>query len=155
MKNDFELAFNEISENKGLPKEVVLEAIEAAMASAYRRSVNASNAQQVEAKINPETGKVSIFAEKEVVEDVQDQRTEVILAEAQKVDPEANLGSMVMADSTPSNFGRVAAQTARQVIQQRIREAERQAQFDYYSKQVGEIINGIVQSVTAKGVSLG
>ncbi|MBU1662534.1 MAG: transcription termination factor NusA [Chloroflexi bacterium] len=155
MKNDFELAFNEISENKGLPKEVVLEAIEAAMASAYRRSVNASNAQQVEAKINPETGKVSIFAEKEVVEDVQDQRTEVILAEAQKVDPEANLGSMVMADSTPSNFGRVAAQTARQVIQQRIREAERQAQFDYYSKQVGEIVNGIVQSVTAKGVSLG
>ena len=155
MKNDFALAFNEISENRGLPKEVVLEAIEAAMISAYRRSVNASSAQHIEAKINPETGVVSIFAEKEVVEDAQDQRTEITLAEAQKVDPEAYLGSMVIADSTPRNFGRVAAQTARQVIQQRIREAERQAQFDYYSKQVGEIINGIVQSVTPKGVSLG
>jgi len=155
MKNDFALAFNEISENRGLPKEVVLEAIEAAMVSAYRRSVNASSAQHIEAKIDPETGIVTIFSEKEVVEDVQDPRTEITLSEAKKVDPEAEPGSIVVSDSTPSNFGRVAAQTARQVIQQRIREAERQAQFDYYSKQIGEIVNGIVQSVTAKGVSLG
>ena len=95
------------------------------MVSAYRRAVNASTAQQVEAKVDPETGKVTIFAEKEVVEEVQDDRTEVTLEEARKVNPEAQLGDMVIVETTPTDFGRVAAQTARQVIQQRIREAER------------------------------
>ena len=121
MKNEFALAFNEVLEEKQLPKEVILAAIESAMVSAYRRSVVSSNAQQVEAKIDPETGQVSIFAEKEVVEEVQDDRTEVTLEDARKVNPEAILGDMVVVDSTPKDFGRVAAQTARQVIQQRIR----------------------------------
>ncbi len=155
MKNEFALALNEVLEDRGLPKAVVMDAIEAAMVSAYRRSVNASNAQHVEAKINPETGKVLIFAEKEVVETVQDERTEVSLEEAKKIDPTAEIGSMVIVDSTPKNFGRVAAQTARQVIQQRIREAEREAQYNYYVKQVGEIVNGIVQAVNARGITLG
>ncbi len=129
MKNEFELAFNEVIEEKNLPKEVILDALEAAMVSAYRRAVNASNAQHVEAKVDPETGKVFISAEKEVVEDVEDQRTEVLLEDAHKVEPDAELGSMVIVETTPNNFGRVAAQTARQVIQQRIREAEREAQL--------------------------
>jgi len=128
MKNEFALAFNELLEDKQLPKDVVMEALQAAMVSAYRRSVNASNAQQVDAEIDPETGKVSIFAEKEVVEVVEDSRTEVSLENAKKVDEEAVIGGMVVVESTPRNFGRVAAQTARQVIQQRIREAERDAQ---------------------------
>ncbi len=155
MKNDFALALNEVLEDRGLPKTVVVEAIEAAMVSAYRRSVNASNAQHVEAKINPDNGQVAIFAEKEVVEDVQDERTEVALPAAKQVDPTTEIGSMVIVESTPKNFGRVAAQTARQVIQQRIREAERDAQFGYYEKQVGEIVNGIVQAINVKGVNLG
>jgi transcription termination/antitermination protein NusA len=92
MKNDFVLAFNEVLEEKQLPKDVILEALEAAMVSAYRRAVNASNAQDVKAKIDPETGKVSIFAEKEVVEVVQDSRTEVSLDEAVGIEPEAELG---------------------------------------------------------------
>ena len=113
-------------------------------------------AQQVEAKIDPETGQVTIFAEKEVVEDVQDERTEVTLEDARRVNPEANLGDMVMVESTPQDFGRVAAQTARQVIQQRIREAERQMQSDYYEKQVGEIVSGVVQAVNmTQGVTIG
>jgi N utilization substance protein A len=155
MKNDFALALNEVLEDRGLPKNIVVEAIEAAMVSAYRRSVNASNAQHVEAKINPENGDVSIYAEKEVVDDVQDERTEVTLEDARTVDPQINLGDMVIIDSTPDNFGRVAAQTARQVIQQRIREAEREAQYNYYEKQVGEIVNGVVQAINANGVNLG
>jgi transcription termination/antitermination protein NusA len=155
MKNDFALALNEVLEDRGLPKNVVVEAIEAAMVSAYRRSVNASNAQHVEAKINPDNGQVAIFAEKEVVDDVQDDRTEVVLPDALKVDPTTEIGSMVIVESTPKNFGRVAAQTARQVIQQRIREAERDAQFGYYEKQVGEIVNGIVQAINVKGLNLG
>lgn len=155
MKNEFALAFNEVLEEKQLPKEIIMAAIESAMVSAYRRSVNASNAQHVEAKIDPETGKVSISAEKEVVEEVQDERTEVVLEEARKVNPEAQLGDMVVVDSTPSDFGRVAAQTARQVIQQRIREAERSAQLQYYGRQLGEIASGIVQATSAQSITVG
>jgi N utilization substance protein A len=155
MKNEFALAFNEVLEEKQLPRDVVLEALEAAMVSAYRRAVNASNAQHVESKIDTETGKVLIYAEKEVVETVQDPRTEVSLTEALKVDGEAQLGSMVVVETTPRNFGRVAAQTARQVIQQRIREAERDVQFDHYSKQQGEILSGMIQAVSPVAVTLG
>ena len=155
MKNEFALAFNEVIEEKQLPKEVILEALEAAMVSAYRRAVNASNAQHVEAKIDPVTGKVEIFAEKEVVDDVEDQRTEVALSDAQLVEPEAELGSMVIVKTTPDNFGRVAAQTARQVIQQRIREAEREAQLEYFNKQLGEIVSGVVQAISSQAVTLG
>lgn len=155
MKNEFSLAFNEVLEEKKLPKEVVLEAIEAAMVSAYRRAVNASNAQIVEAKVDAETGKVEIFAEKEVVDAVQDFRTEVSLEDARTVDEDAEISSMVIVESTPENFGRVAAQTARQVIQQRIREAERDAQHEYFSKQLGEIVSGVVQAVSGQAVTLG
>ena len=155
MKNEFALAFNEVLEEKQLPKEVILDALEAAMVSAYRRAVNASNAQHVEAKVDPETGKVEIFAEKEVVEDVEDQRTEVVLSEAQVVDPDSEFGSMVIVETTPGNFGRVAAQTARQVIQQRIREAEREAQLEYFNNQLGEIVSGVVQAISSQAVTLG
>jgi N utilization substance protein A len=156
MKNEFSLAFNEIIEEKQLPREVVLAAIESAMVSAYRRSVNASNAQHVEAKVDPETGKVTIYAEKEVVEEVQDERTEVSLEHAREINPEAQIGDMVIVETTPRDFGRVAAQTARQVIQQRIREAERNAQLEYFRRQVGEIISGVVQAVNARqGITIG
>ncbi len=155
MKSEFALAFNEVVEDRQLSKEVILEALESAMVSAYRRAVNASNAQLVEAKVDMETGDVAIFAEKEIVEDVQDERTEVLLSEALKVDPEAELGGMVVVETTPDDFGRVAAQTARQVIQQRIREAEREIQFDYFEKQVGEIVSGIVQAISGRGVTIG
>ena len=154
-KNEFALAFNEVLEEKQLSKEIILGAIESAMVSAYRRAVNASTAQHVEAKIDPDTGKVMVFAEKEVVEDVQEPKTEVILDEARKVNPEAQLGDMVVVETTPSDFGRVAAQTARQVIQQRIREAERSNQMQYFERQVGEIVSGIVQATNVQATTLG
>ena len=156
MKNEFALAFNEVLEEKQLPKEIILSAIESAMVSAYRRAVNASNAQHVEARIDPESGHVTVYAEKEVVESVVDVRTEVTLEEARKVNPEVKLDDMIIVESTPKDFGRVAAQTARQVIQQRIREAERQVQSDYFTKQIGEIISGVVQAVSqTQGVTIG
>jgi N utilization substance protein A len=154
-KNEFNLAFNEVLEEKQLSKEIILGAIESAMVSAYRRAVNASSAQHVEAKVDPETGKVMIFAEKEVVEEVQDVRTEVALGDANTVNPLAQLGDMVIMESTPSDFGRVAAQTARQVIQQRIREAERNAQMEYFERQIGEIISGIVQATNPQSTTMG
>jgi N utilization substance protein A len=155
-KNEFALAFNEVLEDKQLPKEIILSAIESAMVSAYRRAVNASAAQHVEAKVDPETGKVTVSAEKEVVEDIVDDRTEVLLTEARKVYPDVQLGDMAIMETTPADFGRVAAQTARQVIQQRIREAERASQLEYFQRQVGEIISGVVQaSNPVQGVTVG
>ncbi|MCL4529368.1 MAG: transcription termination factor NusA [Chloroflexi bacterium] len=154
-KNEFALAFNEVLEEKQLSRDIILGAIESAMVSAYRRAVNASTAQHVEAKVDPETGKVTIFAEKEVVEDVQEDKTEVLLEEARKVNPEAQLGDMVIVESTPADFGRVAAQTARQVIQQRIREAERFAQMDYFARQTGEIVSGLVQATNSQTTTVG
>jgi N utilization substance protein A len=155
MKKEFVSAFNEVLDDKQLPREVVLEALEAAMVSAYRKTVNASSAQHVQAEFDLDTGGVRIFAEKEVAEEVQDERTEVSLEEAIQVDSEAEIGSIVIVESTPKNFGRVAAQTARQVIQQRIREAERQAQYEHFKTLEGEIINGIVQAINPSGIVLG
>ncbi|MAT41243.1 MAG: hypothetical protein CL609_02800 [Anaerolineaceae bacterium] len=155
MRNEFTLAFNEVLEEKGLPKDVILKALESAMASAYRRSVNASNAQRIESTVDIETGKVTIYAEKEVVEDVQDERTEVTLEEAKRYDEDIALGMMILVESTPKNFGRVAAQTARQVIQQRIRDAERNAQLDHYADQLGEIVSGVVQAANSQGLTIG
>jgi len=155
MKNEFVLAFNEVLEEKQLPREVIVEALEAALVSAYRRAVNASSAQHVAANIDLETGKVTIFAEKEIVDAIQDPRTEVSLKDARKVNEDADLGEMVVVETTPRNFGRVAAQTARQVIQQRIREAERDVQMNHFSKQMGEIVSGIVQAVNSQGITLG
>jgi transcription termination/antitermination protein NusA len=154
-KSEFALAFNEVLEDKQLPREIILGAIESAMVSAYRRAVNASSAQHVEAKIDPETGQVLIYAEKEVVEDIVDDRTEVTLEEARRFEPEVNLGDMAIVETTPTDFGRVAAQTARQVIQQRIREAERAAQMDYFDKQSGEIVSGVVQATNAQSTTVG
>jgi N utilization substance protein A len=155
MKSEFALAFNEVVEDRQLSKDVILEALESALVSAYRRAVNASNAQLVEAKVDMDSGDIEIFAEKEVVEDVQDERTEVLLSEAREVEPEAELGDMVVVETTPDDFGRVAAQTARQVIQQRIREAEREIQYDYFEKQVGEIVSGVVQAISGRGATIG
>ncbi len=155
MKTEFALAFNEITERFGLPKEIVMEALEAAMISAYRRSVNASSAQHIEAKILSETGEVEVYAEKEVVDDVQNPLTEVALDEAREVEPEAESGDMVLVDSTPEDFGRVAAQTAKQVILQRLREAEREAQYEEYVEREGDMVHGTVHSITPQAVTVG
>ncbi len=155
MKNEFILAFNEMLDEKQLPRETVIKALESAMVSAYRKAVTASTAQHVEAKLDMDTGNFIIYAEKEVVDEVIDDRTEVILSEARKVNPEAEIGDMVIVETTPQDFGRVAAQTARQVIQQRLRDAERQDQIEYYEKKVGEIVNGTVQSISSEGYAIG
>ena len=155
MKTEFALAFNEITERFGLPKETVMEALEAAMISAYRRSVNASSAQHIEVKILSDSGEVEVYAEKEVVDDVQNPLTEVELNLAREVEPEADLGDMVLVNSTPDDFGRVAAQTAKQVILQRLREAEREAQYEEYVEREGDMVHGTVHSITPQAVTVG
>ncbi len=155
MKSEFALAFNEVLEDKQLPREVILSALESAMIAAYRKSVGASAAQNVKVNIDLDSGNVQVFVEKEVAESVLDPRTEVTLEEARKYDPEAQIGDLVMVESTPADFGRIAAQTARQAIQQKIHDAERNQQFEYFSKQVGEIVSGVVQAVNSRQATIG
>jgi transcription termination/antitermination protein NusA len=154
MKSEFLLAFNQICSERNLPREVVLEALTTAFVSAYRRDVNASSAQNITAVIDSQTGSAHIYAEKEVTDEVTDWRTEVALTSAREVVPDANIGDMIMVESTPAGFGRIAAQTAKQVILQRIREAERDAQYNMYAEREGEIINGVVQSMGQMGITL-
>ena len=154
MKSEFLLAFNQICSERNLPKEVVLEALNTALVSAYRRDVNASSAQNITAVIDGQTGLAHIYAEKEVTDQVTDWRTEVTLDDARNVVSDANIGDMIMVESTPEGFGRIAAQTAKQVILQRIREAERDAQYNMYAEREGEIINGVVQSMGQLGITL-
>jgi len=155
MKSEFKLAINEITERFGLSRETVMEALEAAMVSAYRRAANASSAQEVEAKLDLETGGVLILAEKEVVDSVENEQTEVALTDARQVEPQAEPGDMVMVESTPGDFGRVAAQTAKQVILQRLREAEREAQYAEFAEREGEMVHGTVHSITPQAVTIG
>lgn len=155
MKSEFRLAFNEITERFGLSRDIVMEALEAALVSAYRRSVNASSAQSVEARFDPETGEFQVYAEKEVVDSVENPLTEVELGEARQVDPAAEPGGMVMVLSTPKDFGRVAAQTAKQVILQRLREAERDAQYLEFVEREGDLVHGTVHSITPQAVTVG
>jgi transcription termination/antitermination protein NusA len=156
MKSEFLLAFNEICESRNLPKEDVFEALKTALVSAYRRDANVSNLQGIEVEIDPRTGEPTIFAEKEVVEDIIDSRTEVLLDVARRSGfPEAQLGDLVMVDSTTTGFGRIAAQTAKQVLLQRVREAEREHLFEDFSGREGELVNGTVQSISGQHITIG
>lgn len=155
MKSEFALAFNEVLEEKQLPRETIMNALETAMIAAYRKTVGASNAQVVKVEIDMDKGSVKIFAEKEVADSIFDARTEVLLDDARAVDPNAQLGDLVMIESTPEDFGRIAASTARQAIQQKIRDAEKNQQFEFFSRQVGEIISGVLQAVNKAQATVG
>jgi N utilization substance protein A len=156
MRSEFEVAFNEITELRSLPREVVLEALQTALVSAYRRDAGASAAQRVDVTIDPNNGRARIFVEKEVVESVESANTEVDLEKARYYDPDANLGDMVMVqvEGTTKKFGRIAAQTAKQVILQKIREAERNSLFEEYADREGDLITGTVQSVNSNMLTL-
>ncbi len=139
------LAINQLCAERKLSPEVVLAAVEASLISAYRRNFGAAN--NVEVKIEPNSGDVRVYATKTVVETVTDPKTEISLEEARRIDPEAEVGQTIRIESTPKDFGRIAAQTAKQVILQRIREAERDALYNSFADSAGEIAHGTIQSV--------
>ncbi|MDD5486062.1 MAG: NusA N-terminal domain-containing protein, partial [Dehalococcoidales bacterium] len=126
MKSDFMLAITQLSAEKNLSKEVVLGAVESALVSAYRKNNFVLN-QNIAVKINPSSGEVAVWAQKRVVDEVTDPRQEISLADAMRLDKEAALDDEMMVESTPSNAGRIAAQTAKQVILQRLHDAEHSA----------------------------
>jgi len=154
-KSELLLAFNELLEERHLPSDAVESVLQKALAAAYRKEVGAPTSQPVEVEIDLVEGIFSVKAEKEVVLEVENPATEIALEEAEQIDPEVELGDVVMVDVTPSHLGRVAAQTARQVLQQRLREVERELQLQYFSKLEGEIVNGVVQAARPTGITLG
>ncbi len=145
MNSELMVALEDLEREKGVDKEVLFQAIESALISAYRR--NFGSAQNVRVQINRDTGATEVFSQKTVVANVEDHRLEVSVDEARDIQPGAAEGDIVEFEITPKNFGRIAAQTAKQVIVQRIREAERGMIYDEYSGREGDIVTGMVQRV--------
>lgn len=145
------LSIKQIADEKNLPEETVHDIIEQAIAAAFRRDFG-DREQEVRAQMNPKTGDVTVFTTKEVVEEVGDDAVEISLSDAQKVDPQAEIGSMVEIEDHPTVFGRVAAQTAKQVILQKLREAEREVVMEEYEDKIGTVIVGTVQRVEPRVV---
>ena len=150
MKSEFITAISALAAEKNLPKETVLEAVEMALASAYKKD-NLAQANVV-VKIHPEDGNIKVFTAKTVVEEIEDDKIEMTLDEARRIKPDALMGELIMFDATPANAGRIAAQTAKQVVLQRLREAEREVVFDEYSGKEGDIVSGVVQRLEGRNV---
>jgi N utilization substance protein A len=150
LKSDFLTAITQLAAEKNLPKEVVFEAVEAALASAYKKDALA-NAELV-VRIDGGSGAVRVFAQKTVVETVEDDKIEITLDEAKAVAPNTYVGDVVEIEVFPQNAGRIAAQTAKQVVLQRLREAEREVVFEEYSGKEGDIISGVVHRLEARHV---
>lgn len=143
-----------LAKEKGISKDVLFGAIEEALKSAYRKNFRkgAVNVQNVDVTIDRADGAVQVFARKIVTNEVEDDSTEISLEEARGIQPSFEVGDIVKVEVTPGNFGRVAAQTAKQVIVQRIREAERGIIYDEYIEKENEILTAIVQRVENKSV---
>ena len=144
--SDFMDAINDLVKEKGITKDVIMEAIESALVSAYKK--NYGTAANVRAEMNEETGDVEVLMQKEVVEEVEDDATQISLEEAQEIDPRYQVEDIVEYQVTPKDFGRIAAQTAKQVVVQRLREAERGMVYDNYIKRQGELVTGVVQRIS-------
>ncbi|GIN61565.1 transcription termination/antitermination protein NusA [Robertmurraya siralis] len=148
-------ALDLLEKEKGISREVIIEAIEAALVSAYRRNFN--QAQNVRIDLNLGAGTMRVFARKDVVEEVFDPRLEISLEDARRINPNYQIEDVVELEVTPKDFGRIAAQTAKQVVTQRVREAERGIIYSEFIDREEDIMTGIVQRVDSKFiyVSLG
>lgn len=143
------LALEELENEKGIKKEYMLEAIEAALLTAYKRNFDALD--NVKIVMDKQTGATYVYSVREVVENANDDAQEISLKDAKKINKTVEVGDHVDVEIVPKDFGRIAAQTAKQVIIQKIREAERNVLFDEYSEKKGEIVSGIIQKA-GKGV---
>ncbi|KIL44925.1 transcription termination factor NusA [Jeotgalibacillus soli] len=132
-----------LEKEKGINRDVLVDAIEAALVSAYKRNFN--QAQNVRVDLNLDNGSMRVFARKEVVDEVFDSRLEISLEDAHEIDPGFDIGDIVELEVTPRNFGRIAAQTAKQVVTQRVREAERGIIYTEFVDREDDIMTGIVQ----------
>ncbi len=146
MNSEFMIAIAELEKEKGISKDVLIEAIESALVSAYKKNYGTS--QNVRVDIDRETGDINVLMRKDIVEEVEDDLCEISLEEAREIDPRYEIGDVVEYQVTPRDFGRIAAQTAKQVVVQRIREAERGMVYDDYIEKQGELITGTVERIS-------
>ncbi|QUG41122.1 transcription termination/antitermination protein NusA [Psychrobacillus sp. INOP01] len=146
-------ALTALEQQKGISRDVLIEAIEAALVTAYKRNFN--QAQNVRVDINLATGTMLVYSRKDVVEEVADDRLQISLEDAQTINPHYAIGDVVEEEVTPRNFGRIAAQTAKQVVTQRVREAERGLIYEEYVDREDDIVNGIVERLDARNIYVG
>lgn len=155
MNSDLLDALTALEEQKGISREVLIEAIEAALVTAYKRNFN--QAQNVRVDLNLDTGSMVVYSRKDVVEEVEDDRLEISLEDAKMINPVYEVGDVLEQEVTPRNFGRIAAQTAKQVVTQRVREAERGRIFEEYVDSIDDIMVGTIERQDQRNiyVSLG
>lgn len=151
MNKDLIAVFEYLEREKGIKRDVVIAAIEESLVHAAKKSI--SGASNVTVQINPKTGHIDVFSEKEIVDEVEVAAQEIALEDAREIDPEAQIGQFIDVVVTPRDFGRIAAQKARQVIQQKLRGAERDVIYEEYRHRVGELISGTVKRFV-KGLNL-
>ncbi|MBU5254795.1 transcription termination factor NusA [Tissierella praeacuta] len=150
MNGDFIDALHEIEKEKGISKDIIFDALESALISSYKKNFNAS--QNVEVEMDRATGKVKVLALKEVVDIVENEYLEIDLDDAKEIDDRFQIGDIIKIEITPKDFGRIAAQTAKQVVIQRIRDAERDVIYDDFINRENEIITGLVQRISKNNV---
>ena len=151
MKSDFLIALTQLAAERNLPREIVLSAIEAALASAYRKDAIAAG-QNISVKLDPGSGDVTVNILKTVVAEIADPVTEIIFDEARQIKPDAQVGEVISTERIPHSAGRIAAQTAKQVVVQRLREAERDLVFQEFTDRVGEVFSVSVQRIEPRHV---
>ncbi|HBC95164.1 MAG TPA: transcription termination/antitermination protein NusA [Clostridium sp.] len=142
MNLEFIEALEEIEREKGISKDIIFDALETALISSYKKNFGSS--QNVEVEINKNTGRVSVYAKKEIVEDVENELFEISVEEARNIDDKYQLGDIINIEITPKDFGRIAAQTAKQVVIQRIKEEERRIVYNEFMEKECDIISGTV-----------
>lgn len=150
MNEELILALKAISKERGISLDILVDAIESALISAYKKNYNTNC--NVRVNLDRETGKIDIFASKTVVDEVEDKYTQISLENARKINPLFELGDVIEEEASAKNFGRIAAQTAKQVIMQRIREAEQGAIFEEYQEKEYEVLTAIVQRTEKNGI---
>ncbi len=152
MKNEFLMAITQLAAEKHLPREVILGAIESALVSAYRKDDFAAPTQNISVQINPVNGDVKVLVDKVIQEKVTDPRREISLAEAQKLKAESQIDETIEVEATPQHAGRIAAQTAKQVVLQRLREAEHDAIFEEFRGKEGDVLSGVVSRIEPRQI---
>ena len=150
MNADFVQAIFELGKEKGISPELLYQAVEEALITAYKKNFGSS--QNVRVDLNKQTGEIHVYARKNIVEHVNDALQELSIEEARKLNPNYELDDIIELEVTPKNFGRIAAQNAKQVVVQRIREAERGMVFEKFSSRENDIVNGVVQRLENRNV---
>lgn len=143
-------ALDYLEKDKGIEKEVLLEALEAALISAYKR--NFQSATNVRVDIDVDANKMSLYARKKVVENIENDQEEILLSDAKEIDPNYELDDIIEVEVTPKDFGRIAAQAAKQVVTQRVREAERGVIYNKYADREEDVMTGIIQRKDRRNV---